>query len=153
MEIPKGVNVVAKEFSPAPPLPTVINEVRQKTMNNTMQELKLIEKLEQLQAEENELKDKMENMFEAEADFEGLKKCLQEVKAEKAEVEAQLNALRQRLDDVQAEAIKEKDDQLKAALKEEIQADMIDIEANDKSITIRIRIRIRNKGSFALGSV
>ncbi len=49
--------------------------------------------------------------------------------------------------------IKEKDDQLKAALKEEIQADMIDIEANDKSITIRIRIRIRNKGSFALGSV
>lgn len=151
MEIPKGVNVVAKEFSPAPPLPTVINEVRQKTMNNTMQELKLIEKLEQLQAEENELKDKMENMFEAEADFEGLKKCLQEVKAEKAEVEAQLNALRQRLDDVQAEAIKEKDDQLKAALKEEIQADMIDIEANDKSITIRIRIR--NKGSFALGSV
>lgn len=149
MEIPKGVNVVAKEFSPAPPLPTVINEVRQKTMNNTMQELKLIEKLEQLQAEENELKDKMENMFEAEADSEGLKKCLQEVKAEKAEVEAQLNALRQRLDDVQAEAIKEKDDQLKAALKEEIQADMIDIEANDKSITIRIR----NKGSFALGSV
>ncbi len=148
VEIPKGVNIVAKEFSPAPPQPTVINEVRQKTMDDTMQELKLIEKLEQLQAEENELKDKMENMSEAEADSEGLKKRLQEVKAEKAEVEAQLNALRQRLDDVQAEAIKEKADQLKAALKEEIQADMIDVEANDKSITIRIR----DKGSFAPGS-
>ncbi len=148
VEIPKGVNIVAKEFSPAPPQPTVINEVRQKTMDDTMQELKLIEKLEQLQAEENELKDKMENMSEAEADSEGLKKRLQEVKAEKAEVEAQLNALRQRLDDVQAEAIKEKADHLKAALKEEIQADMIDVEANDKSITIRIR----DKGSFAPGS-
>ncbi len=148
VEIPKGVNIVAKEFSPAPPQPTVINEVRQKTMDDTMQELKLIEKLEQLQAEENELKDKMENMSEAEADSEGLKKRLQEVKLEKAEVEAQLNALRQRLDDVQAEAIKEKADQLKAALKQEIQADMIDVEANDKSITIRIR----DKGSFAPGS-
>ncbi len=148
VEIPKGVNIVAKEFSPAPPQPTVINEVRQKTMDDTMQELKLIEKLERLQAEENELKDKMENMSEAEADSEGLKKRLQEVMAEKAEVEAQLNALRQRLDDVQAEAIKEKADQLKAALKEEIQADMIDVEAHDKSITIRIR----DKGSFAPGS-
>ncbi len=148
VEIPKGVNIVAKEFSPAPPQPTVINEVRQKTMDDTMQELKLIEKLERLQAEENELKDKMENMSEAEADSEGLKKRLREVKAEKAEVEALLNALRQRLDDVQAQAIKEKAEQLKAALKEEVQADMIDIEAHEKSITIRIR----DKGSFAPGS-
>lgn len=148
VEIPKGVNIVAKEFSPAPPQPTVINEVRQKTMDDTMQELKLIEKLERLQAEENELKDKMENMSEAEADSEGLKKRLQEVQAEKAEVEAQLNALQQKLDQVQEQAIKEKARQLSAALKEEIQADMIDVEANDKSITIRIR----DKGSFAPGS-
>ncbi len=147
-EIPKGVNIVAREFSPAPPQPTVINEVRQKTMDDTMQELKLIEKLEQLQAEENELKDKMENMSEAEADSEGLKKRLQEVKAEEAEVEAQLNALRQQLDQFQKQSIKEKAEQLSAALKEEIQADMIDVEANDKSITIRIR----DKGSFGSGT-
>ncbi len=147
-EIPKGVNIVAREFSPAPPQPTVINEVRQKTMDDTMQELKLIEKLEQLQAEENELKDKMENMSDAEADSEGLKKRLQEVKAEEAEVEAQLNALRQQLEQFQKQSIKEKAEQLSAALKEEIQADMIDVEANDKSITIRIR----DKGSFGSGT-
>ena len=81
VEIPKGVNIVAKEFSPAPPQPTVINEVRQKTIDDSQQELKLIEKLEQLQSEENELKDKMENMSEAEAESEGLKKKLQEVHA------------------------------------------------------------------------
>ena len=84
VEIPKGVNIVAKEFSPAPPQPTVINEVRQITRDDTQQELKLIEKLERLQAEENELKDKMENMSEAQAESEGLKKQLQEVQVEKA---------------------------------------------------------------------
>ena len=35
VEIPKGVNIVAKEFSPAPPQPTVINEVRQKTIDDS----------------------------------------------------------------------------------------------------------------------
>ena len=76
VEIPKGINIVAKEFSPSPPQPTVINEVRQVTSDDTQQELKLIEKLERLQDAENELKDKMENMSEAEAESEGLKKQL-----------------------------------------------------------------------------
>jgi chemotaxis protein MotB len=148
VEIPKGVNIVAKEFSPAPPQPTVINEVRQKTIDDTNQELKLIEKREQLQDEENELKDKMENMSEAEAESEGLKKKLQEVQAEKAEVEEKLEELQEKMNQIQQQKITETAAQLTAALQSEIEAEMIEVEANEESITIRIR----ENGSFAPGS-
>ena len=148
VEIPKGVNIVAKEFSPAPPQPTVINEVRQKTIDDSQQELKLIEKLEQLQSEENELKDKMENLSEAEAESEGLKKQLQQVQVEKAEVEKELQDVKDKLQQLQDQEIKEKAAELTSALKSEIEADTIEIEANEESITIRIR----EKGSFASGT-
>jgi len=148
VEIPKGVNIVAKEFSPAPPQPTVINEVRQKTIDDSQQELKLIEKLEQLQSEENELKDKMENMSEAEAESEGLKKKLQEVQVEKAEVEQELQDLKDKIQQIQQQEIQEKAAELSAALKSEIEAEMIEVQANEENIVIRIR----EKGSFASGT-
>lgn len=148
VEIPKGVNIVAKEFSPAPPQPTVINEVRQKTIDDSQQELKLIEKLEQLQSEENELKDKMENLSEAEAESEGLKKQLEQVQVEKAEVEKELQDVKDKLQQFQDLEIKEKAAELTAALKSEIESDMIEVEANEESITIRIR----EQGSFASGT-
>lgn len=148
VEIPKGVNIVAREFSPSPPQPTVINEVKQVTSDDTQQELKLIEKLEQLQAEANQLKDKMENMSEAVAEAEGLKKQLSKVEAEVAEVEQELSELQQKMNQLQENKIREKSEALKSALEKEIEADMIDVEAKDESIIIRIR----DKGSFAAGS-
>lgn len=148
VEIPKGVNIVAKEFSPSPPQPTVINEVRQKTSDETQQELKLIKKLEQLQSEENELKDKMENLSEAQAESEGLKKQLQEVQVEKAEVEKELSELKEKMDQLQEKQIQAKAEKLGEALQNEIEAEMLDVTFNDNSITIRIR----DKGSFASGT-
>ncbi len=148
VEIPKGVNIVAKEFSPAPPQPTVINEVRQVTSDDTQQELKLIDKLERLQSEENVLKDKMENMSEAQAESEGLNKQLQEIQAEKAEVEQELAKLRGQMDQLQETQISEKAALLREALKEEIDAQMIEVESGKNSITIRIR----DKGSFGSGT-
>ena len=148
VEIPKGVNIVAKEFSPSPPQPTVINEVKQVTSDDTQQELKLINKLEALQAEENVLKDKMENMSEAVAEAEGLKKQLSKVEAEIVEVEQELTELQQKMDQLQENKIKEKADALSAALEKEIAAEMIEVEAKDESIIIRIR----DKGSFSAGS-
>ncbi len=148
VEIPKGVNIVAKEFSPAPPQPTVINEVRQVTSDDTQQELKLINKLERLQSEENVLKDKMENMSEAQAESEGLNKQLQEIQAEKAEVEQELARLREQMDQLQESQISAKAALLSEALKEEIDAQMIEVESGKNSITIRIR----DKGSFASGT-
>ncbi|MCW8930512.1 MAG: flagellar motor protein MotB [Gammaproteobacteria bacterium] len=148
VEIPKGVNIVAKEFSPSPPQPTVINEVRQVTADETQQELKLIKKLEQLQDESKELKDKMENMSEAVAEAEGLKQQLSKVEAEVAEVEQELSELQKKMDELQESKIQEKAQELQSALETEIKADMIEIEARDESIIIRIR----DKGSFAPGS-
>ena len=148
VEIPKGVNIVAKEFSPSPPQPTVINEVRQKTSNDTQQELKLIEKLEQLQDAENELQGKMDNMSEAEAESEGLKKQLKEVQIEKAQVEKELSELENKIQQLLEIAINEKAEKLRAALQDEIEADMIEVEANESSIIIRIR----EKGSFPSGT-
>lgn len=148
VEIPKGVNIVAKEFSPSPPQPSVINEIRQKTSDETRQELKLIEKLEKLQDAENELKDKMENMSEAEAESEGLKKQLREVQVEKVEVEKELSDLKEKIQQVQEKGFKEKAAILSSALKAEIEAEMIEIEANESSIIIRIR----EKGSFPSGT-
>ncbi|MDX2505791.1 MAG: MotB family protein [Gammaproteobacteria bacterium] len=148
IEIPKGVNIVAKEFSPSPPQPSVINEIRQKTSDETSQELKLIDKLEKLQDAENELKDKMENMSEAEAESEGLKKQLRELQVEKAEVEKELSDLKEKMQQVQERELKEKAAILSSALKAEIEAEMIEIEANESSIIIRIR----EKGSFPSGT-
>jgi chemotaxis protein MotB len=148
VEIPKGVNIVAREFSPAPPQPTVINEVKQVTSDDTQQELKLINKLEQLQDEANELKDKMENMSEAVAEAEGLKKQLSKVEAEITEVEQELSELQKKMDEMQESKIQEKAEALKSALEKEIQADMIEVEARDESIIIRIK----DKGSFGAGS-
>ncbi|RKZ98574.1 MAG: type VI secretion system protein TssL [Gammaproteobacteria bacterium] len=148
LEIPKGVNIVAKEFSPSPPQPTVINEVRQVTSDDTQQELKLIKKLELLQSEENVLKDKMENMSEAEAESEGIKKQLEDLQVEKADVEKELSKLKEKLDQIQEMQIKEKADELSSALKKEIAAEMLEVAFNEDSIIIRIR----DKGSFASGT-
>ena len=148
MEIPKGVNIVAKEFSPSPPQPTVINEIRQKTSQDTQQELRLIDQLERLQEAEEALKDKMENMSDGQIEAEGLKKQLQDIQDEKAEIEQQLSKVTEKLEELQKQAIREKTEQLKASLKEEIDANMIEVEGYDDNITIRIR----DRGSFPPGT-
>ena len=146
VEIPKGVNIIAKEFSPSPPRPTVINEVRQMTSDDTAQELKLIDKLERLQEAENELKDKMEHMSEVES--ESLQEQLHQLQTEIEAVKNELNKISDKLKDLQAKAIEEQADKIKDALQEEIEAGMLDVEANDDNITIRLR----DRGSFPPGT-
>lgn len=41
MDIPKGTSIIAQQFSPAQPEPTVINEIRQETMDEMKQNLKV----------------------------------------------------------------------------------------------------------------
>ena len=146
VEIPKGVNIIAKEFSPAPPQPTVINEVRQVTSDDTAQELKLIDKLERLQDAENELKDEMEHMSEVES--ESMQEQLQQLQAEIEEVKNELNKISDKLEDLQSQAIEDQTEKLKESLEEEINAGMLEIEANDDNITIRLR----DRGSFPPGT-
>jgi len=146
VQIPKGVNIVAKEFSPSPPQPTVINEIRQVTSDDTAQELKLIDKLERLQEAENELKDKMEHMSESES--ESLTEQLHKLQSEIESIKQELDKLSGKLEAMQAQAIEAKADNLKEALQEEVNAGILDVEANDNNITIRIR----DRGSFPAGT-
>ncbi len=146
VQIPKGVNIVAKEFSPSPPQPTVINEIRQVTSDDTAQELKLIDKLERLQEAENELKDKMEHMSESES--ESLTEQLHKLQSEIESIKQELDKLSGQLEAMQAQAIEAKADNLKEALQEEVNAGILDVEANDNNITIRIR----DRGSFPAGT-
>ena len=146
VKIPKGVNIVAKEFSPSPPQPTVINEIRQVTSDDTAQELKLIDKLERLQEAENELKDKMEHMSESES--ESLTEQLHKLQSEIESIKQELDKLSGKLEAMQAQAIEAKADNLKEALQEEVNAGILDVEANDNNITIRIR----DRGSFPAGT-
>ena len=146
VEIPKGVNIIAKEFSPVPPQPTVINEVRQVTSDDTAQELKLIDKLERLQEAENELKDKMEYMSESES--ESLTEQLHKIQSEIESLEQELDKLSSKLEALQTQAIAEQAENIKASLQNEINAGMLDVEANNNNITIRLR----DRGSFPPGT-
>lgn len=148
IKIPKGVNIVAREFSPAPPQPTVINEVRQMTSDETAQELKLIDKLERLQESEHDLKDKMEHMSEIEIKSESLEEQLMRLQKEIEEVKQELSQVYDKLEDLQSQAIAEQAEKLKDSLENEVNSGMLDIEANNDNITIRIR----DRGSFPPGT-
>ena len=148
IKIPKGVNIVAREFSPAPPQPTVINEIRQMTSDETAQELKLVDKLERLQESEHDLKDKMEHMSEVEIKSESLEEQLIRLQQEIEEVKQELDQVSDKLKDLQAQAIAEQAAKLKDSLENEVNTGILDIEANNDNITIRIR----DRGSFPPGT-
>ena len=100
MDIPKGTSIIAQEFSPAQPEPTLINEIRQATMDEMKQNLKV---------EDTRAKD------------------AQDTRSRDAE---------------------EKAEQLKKALKKEIDQGLLEI----STIEDQVIIRIREKGSFASAS-
>ena len=109
---PKGVNVIAREFSPGKPEPTPLNEVRQKTTDDLRRHLKIPGvKTDKSQAKMGQL-------------IKALKKQLKEAVTK---VDA---------------------DKTRQALKDEIDKGMIDVEAEDQKVIIRIR----EKGSFSSGS-
>ena len=68
--IPKGTSLIAREFSPGEPKPTVINEVRQFTIDSSKSTLKFtdpddVEKLKEYQKREREAKDDAEALARA----------------------------------------------------------------------------------------
>jgi chemotaxis protein MotB len=147
VEIPKGVNIVAKEFSPAPPKPTEINEVRQKTSDDTNQELLLVKRIEDLDAQESDLSQKLgkaESQEEAEEIQNEIKKIEEEIIILKEELEQIKNSI----DQLQAEEIEKQANQLAEALSEEIEQGVLEIETKPDSFIIRLK----DKGAFPAGT-
>jgi len=147
VEIPKGTNIVAREFSPAPPQPTEINEVRQKTSDDTNQELMLVKRIDELEATESDLSKKLgkaESQEEAEEIQNEIKKIEEEIVILKEELEQVKNSI----DQMQAAEIQEQATQLSEMLAQEIQEGVIEIEAKPDSFVIRLK----DKGAFPAGT-
>ena len=107
--IPKGTSVIAQEFSPGRPQPTVENVVQQQTVDSS----------------QNSLQTGQSDYGQDSSALEVSEEAARQILVEK------LQALQeQTLEDVK---------ELEEALEEETQADLIDIESGFRSITIRIR--------------
>ena len=130
-ETPRGINIIAREFSPGRPQPTAINEVRQMTTDESR--LHPVFTDPSKQGQEN-----------------------QDKKADEAE-DKSFNAMQVNIDanvtlseeEVKQIARIEKDSALvREALDKEIKEGTVDLEVTEKSIILRVR----EKGSFPSGS-
>ncbi len=127
-ETPRGINIIAREFSPGRPQETAINEVRQMTTDES--------KMHPVFTDSS--KEGQENMDKKSKNANDLSyNAMDETNATLSEDEIeQMNRILQ-----DAEAVRE-------ALKEEINQGVVDMEITEKSIILRIR----EKGSFPSGS-
>ena len=124
-EIPKGTSIVAKEFSPGKPDPTVLAEVRQ----HTTDDIKLFLEIEAEGEAQLQTNTEGNNGGEGESDED--KKAAEEVVFKEVLVQLQADA-----------------SELEVAFQEEIAGGIIEIETREE----RIIIRIQEEGSFPSGS-
>jgi len=127
-ETPRGINIIAREFSPGKPQETAINEVRQMTTDESKMHPVFTDSSKQGQ----------ENMDKKSNSADDLSyNAMDETNVTLSEDEIdQMNRI---LED--AESVRE-------ALEEEIKQGVVDMEITEKSIILRIR----EKGSFPSGS-
>ena len=127
-ETPRGINIIAREFSPGKPQETAINEVRQMTTDESKMHPVFTDSSKQGQ-ENMDKKSKSANDLSYNA--------MDETNVTLSEDEIdQMNRIME-----DAESVRE-------ALEEEINQGVVDMEITEKSIILRIR----EKGSFPSGS-
>ncbi|MCS5710348.1 MotB family protein [Candidatus Berkiella aquae] len=122
-EIPKGTSIVAKEFSPGKPSPTVLNEVRQKTTDENKLTLDFDEKRIPMQGAEG--------------------RDVSQGGREKGISSQEMAAIQKSKEQKRIEIT----ETLAKTLAKEIMQGLIEIEAKDQ----RIVIRVLEQGSFADG--
>jgi len=146
-EPPKGVSIIAREFSPAPPQPTVINQVRQVTEDDTKQELLLVKHLEELELESTNLTKKL-GKAETEEEKEEIQEKIEKVEEEIIEAKKKLGEVEDKIEELQQKEIQEQAMNMATALRQEIQSGTLEIETNQNSFLIRLK----DKGAFPAGS-
>ena len=133
-ETPRGINIIAREFSPGRPQETAINEVRQMTTDESKMHPVFTDASEQgqenMDKRSDSADDKSYNAMMENLDIESTNVTLSDEELEK------FNRI---LHD--AELVRE-------ALEDEINQGVVDMEITEKSIILRIR----EKGSFPSGS-
>lgn len=126
-EIPKGTSIIAKEFSPGRPEPTLLNVVKQFTIDPEKPTLKF-----------DPLKKKKSDPKEEKAKKKDTKK--QESKSAKANAESKIKNQIKRKIEVYSQV-------LKKALDTQIAKGMVDVDRKEGKIVVRIR----ESGSFSPG--
>ncbi len=132
-ETPRGINIIAREFSPGRPKPTVHNEVRQMTTDESKMFAVFTDASKE--GQENQSK-KAENVDEK--DFNAMRE----------EKEAAGNTELSEEDLAMINRIKSDSEALRKALNEEIDQGLIAMEVTQQ----RIILMVREKGSFLSGS-
>ncbi len=135
LDVVMGTSVIKQEFSPsATPEPSLIDEVRQQTTEVEKQQLEVpdSEKSEGEDSEEEKQKGAgQENLDQEALDQEALEQAALAAKLQKAQEEVEQQA-----------------EELKEALKDEIEQGLVTVETE----ATKIIIRIQEKGSFSSGS-
>lgn len=132
-ETPRGINIIAREFSPGRPKPTVHNEVRQMTTDESKMFAVFTDASKE--GQENQSM-KSENVDE------------KSFNAMREESESAGNTQLSEEDLAMINRIKQDSEALRKALDEEIEQGLIDMEVTDQ----RIILMVREKGSFPSGS-
>jgi chemotaxis protein MotB len=129
-DIPKGTSIIAREFSPGRPETTILNIVRQQTIQANLNSLDVRDRAEGDSLKENDTGYYVEDLGKGNIEGQRAASIVAE-QLEKLVEQTRIDA--QKLID---------------ALQDEINEGMIDIEAENRQITIRIRER----GSFPSAS-
>jgi len=152
-ESPKGVSIIAQEFSPGKPQPTPVNEVRQTTTIETPN-LALLKNKEDEEGkgssgdkDKQQVADKMADQKASEGES-----LIAEMVAKAAESEASIDEINEAIAEAIVKAKQERIAQqyirlLNQQLKSEIADGLISVDSENESVIIRIK----EKGSFASG--
>jgi len=130
-ETPRGINIIAREFSPGRPQPTAINEVRQMTTEESQMHPVFTDSSKQ--GQEN-----MDKKSDA-AEDKSYNAMQESVDTNAALSEEEIKRIEQ---------IKKDSELVREALDDEINQGIVDMEVTEKSIILRVR----EKGSFPSGS-
>lgn len=132
-ETPRGINIIAREFSPGRPRPTVHNEVRQMTTEESKMFAVFTDASKEGQENQNLKSENVDEMS---------------FNAMREETESAGNANISEEDLAMINRIKQDSEALRKALDEEIEQGLIDMKVTDQ----RIILMVREKGSFPSGS-
>lgn len=142
-ESPRGINIIAREFSPGRPVPTPLNEVRQMTTDESKLHPVFTDPAEQGQENQDKKSDDAEDKsFNAQQENIDNNKSTKLVAVDTVDIpidKKELDMLKR---------IKKDSEQLKQTLEKEITQGMIDMKVTRK----RIILMVREKGSFPSGS-
>ncbi len=130
-ETPRGINIIAREFSPGRPQPTAINEVRQMTTDESKLHPVFTDPSKEGQENQNKKSDESED---------------KSFNAMKASIESNVTLSDNEIE--QRERIEKDSALVREALDKEIKEGIVDLEVTEKSIILRVR----EKGSFPSGS-